>query len=221
MKLYSLPLSPFSARVRGALYAKSLAFEALAPPESFGTSEEFRKLSPMNKIPLLVRGDGTTLGESSVIVEYLEDAFPEPPLRPESAEALAQVRFVTQVADGYVMNVLGPLFLLFDAKEKDTRTITTQLAKLDDGLAKLEAVLTPASYAQGGRISTADVWLTPIRFSLDGFSAFAARPGLLDRYPRVNGYKDVAQRDPALGRVWSEMTEGLNAFMKRYAAGKA
>jgi glutathione S-transferase len=218
MKLYSLPLSPFAARVRGAVYAKGLAVEMLAPPDSFGTSAAFRKLSPTGRIPVLLRDDGTTLVESSVIVEYLEDAFPEVSLRPPGPEALAQVRLITQVADLYVMNALLPLFGLFDVKEKDTTAITAQLAKLHDGLAKLDALLAPQGYAHGGRLTTADVWLAPIRFSLDGFATFSGSSVLLDEHPRVAAYRDVIHGDPSLARVWQEMTDGLQRFMAGRAA---
>jgi glutathione S-transferase len=169
---------------------------------------------------VLVLDDGTTIPESGVIVEYLEDARPSPPLRPRSPEALARVRLITQVADLYVMNTMMPLFALFDAKEKDTAAIDAQLAKLDDGLGKLDALLAPKSFAHAGQLTTADVWLTPVRFTLDGLMGFSGRAGLLDRHPRVAGYRDVARADAALGRVWREMTDGLEAFMMSRAGGE-
>lgn len=43
---------------------------------------------------------------------------------------------------------------------------------------------------------------------------FSGRTTLLDDYKAVAGYAKVAQRDPALGRVWQEMTDGLAAMMK-------
>ena len=63
------------------------------------------------------------------------------------------------------------------------------------------------------QITVADVWLTPVRFTLDGLMGFSGRTGLLDRYKSVSAYADVARRDAALGRVWQEMTDGLKAFM--------
>ena len=75
MKLYSLPLSPYAARVRGAIYAKNLAVEIVTPPADWRTSPDFRALNPLVRIPVLVLDNGTTLPESGVIVEYFEDAF--------------------------------------------------------------------------------------------------------------------------------------------------
>ena len=217
MKLYSLPLSPFAARVRGAIHAKRLNVEIVTPPEDWRTSPDYRALNPMLRIPVLVLDDGTSLPESGVIVEYLEDAFPDPTLRPRSPAGLARVRLITQVADLYVMQAAMPLFFLFDAKTRDKVAIEAQLAKLDGGLRLLNDMLDAGSYAHGHRLSTADVWLTPVRFTLDGLMGFSGRTTLLDRYKSVAAYADVARRDAALGRVWQEMSDGLKAFMEMRA----
>jgi glutathione S-transferase len=218
MKLYSLPLSPYAARVRGAIYAKNLPVEIITPADDWRNSPEFRALNPLVKIPVLVLDDGTPLPESAVIVEYLEDRYPEPSLRPKTAEALARVRLITQVADLYVQQAMMPLFYLFDTPKRDDAAIETQLQKLKEGLTQLDALLQPGSYAHGERLTTADVWLTPVRFSLDGLMAFSGRSDLLKRYKSVDAYADIAKGDGILNRIWQEMTEGLNAFMASRAA---
>jgi glutathione S-transferase len=220
MKLYSLPLSPYAARVRGAIYAKNLPVEIITPADDWRNSPEFRALNPLVKIPVLVLDDGTPLPESAVIVEYLEDRYPEPSLRPKTAEALARVRLITQVADLYVQQAMMPLFYLFDTPKRDDAAIETQLQKLKEGLTQLDALLQPGSYAHGDRLTTADVWLTPVRFSLDGLMAFSGRSDLLKRYKSVDAYADIAKGDGILNRIWQEMTEGLNAFMASRAAAK-
>ncbi|HET6160118.1 MAG TPA: glutathione S-transferase family protein [Dongiaceae bacterium] len=221
MKLYSLPLSPYSARVRGAIYAKKLAVDIVTPPEGWRQSEEFRQINPARRVPILILEDGTALPESGVIVEYLEEAFPEIPLRPKDAKERARVRLITTVADLYVMQAAMPLFLLLDKEKIDDEAVAAGFEKLDGGLAHLDSLLRPGSYAQGDRISTADVWLTPVRFTLDGMIGFAKRPDLLDQHPAVAGYTDVIKRDLALSRVWQEMTDGLKNFYAARAAAKA
>jgi maleylpyruvate isomerase len=218
MKLFSLALSPFAARVRVAVHAKKLSVEIVAPPPDWRTSPEFRKLNPLVRVPVLVLDDGTSLAESGVIVEYLEDAYPETSLRPRSPKDLARVRFITQVAEQYVMPSIMPLFGLFDAKVRDEAAVTAAIAKLDSALKQLNDLLPPDSYASGDRLSTADAWLMPVRYSLDGLMNFSGRTELLDRHDAVRGYADVARRDPHLGRVWHEMDEGLKAFMASRAA---
>jgi glutathione S-transferase len=220
MKLYSLPLSPYAARVRGAIYAKKLAVE-IVPPPADRSAPEFRTLNPAGRIPILVLDDGTALPQSAAIVEYLEDAFPEPALRPRSAKERARVRLITTVAELYVMNVLLPIFYLLDAGSKDEAAIAAEFDKLDAGFAHLESLLRPGAYARGDSVSTADVWLTPVRFTLDGLIGFARRSDLLERYPAIAAYSDVIQRDPALSRVWQEMTDALKVFYAARAQGKS
>jgi glutathione S-transferase len=218
MKLYSLPLSPYSARVRGAIYAKQLDVEIAMPPEGWRQSEEFRQINPARRVPVLILEDGTALPESGVIVEYLEDAFPAIPLRPGHAKDLAHVRLITAVADLYVMQAVMPIFFLLDADKIDEQAVASGFEKLDAGLAHLESLLRPGAYAHGDRITTADVWLTPVRFTLDGMIGFAKRPDLLDRYPAIADYTDIIKRDGALSRVWQEMTDGLKSFYAARAA---
>jgi glutathione S-transferase len=220
MKLFSLALSPFAARVRVAVHAKNLPVEIVTPPSDWRTSPEFKKLNPLVRVPVLVLDDGTALAESGVIVEYLEDAYPETSLRPRSPKDLARVRFITQVAEQYVMPSIMPLFGLFDAKARDEAAITTQLTKLDGALKQLDGLLAPGAYANGDRLTTADAWLMPVRYSLDGLMNFSGRTNILDRHDAVRAYADVARRDPHLGHVWREMDDGLKAFMaSRTASG--
>ena len=220
MKLYSLPLSPYAARVRGAIYAKKLDVE-IVPPPADRSSPEFRALNPAGRIPILILDDGTALPESAVIVEYLEDAFPEPALRPRNAKDRARVRLITTVADLYVMQVLLPIFYLLDAGSKDEAAIALEFDKLDAGLGHLESLLRPGAFAHGDSVTTADVWLTPVRFTIDGLIGFAKRADLLDHHPAIAAYADVIRRDPALSRVWQEMTDGLKAFYAARAQGKS
>jgi glutathione S-transferase len=218
MKLYSLPLSPFAARVRGAIYAKNLAVEIVAPPEDWRTSPAYRKLNPLARIPVLVLDDGSGLPESGVIVEYLEDLQPEPALRPRAAKTLARARLINQVAELYVMGAMLPLFFLFDAKQRDEAAIEAGLGKLDQALGTLDGMLGAATYAVDSRLTITDIWLTPVRFTIEGLMGFSGRTRLLDRYKAFAGYREVAQGDPVLGRVWNEMTAGLQAFMASRAS---
>ncbi|MBI3453807.1 MAG: glutathione S-transferase family protein [Rhodospirillales bacterium] len=220
MKLYSLPLSPYAARVRGAIYAKGLPVEIATPPDGWRTSPEFRAINPMLRIPVLVLDDGASIPESAVIVEYLEDAYPGPALRPRSATALARVRLITAVADLYVMQAMMPVFHMADAATRDETAIKAQCAKLDTGLAQLDGLLDAGAYAHDGRLTTADVWLTPVRFSLDALLGFANLPTLLDRHKAVKAYAEVAKRDPVLGRIWNEMADGLKSFMASRAENR-
>jgi len=220
MKLISLDLSPFAARVRAAIYAKDLPIEIVAPPADWRTSPDFKKLNPLVRIPVLVLDDGSALFESGVIVEYLEDAFPDRhPLRPRAPVDRARVRLVTQLAEYYVIPAMMPLFGLFDTKARDEAAIAAQISKLDVALKHLNDRLSPGKYAVGDALTTADVWLAPLRYTLEGLMNFGGRTDLLNHYQALKAYNDIAQKDPYLGRIWREMDDSLKAFMASRAAG--
>ena len=79
MKLIGLPHSPYSARVRMQVYAKGIDLEH-AEPEGFRT-EGFKRFNVLGKVPVLDTGE-VCIPESGVIMDYLEDIHPSPPLRP-------------------------------------------------------------------------------------------------------------------------------------------
>src|ERR1700722_3611298 len=114
MKLYSVDLSPFAARVRVAIYAKNLPVEIVSPPEGGSKSEAYLALNPMGRVPVLVVGDGLALPESDAIVEFLADSFPDSGLLPATPEARAQARLIARVSELYVMPTLEPLFGLMN-----------------------------------------------------------------------------------------------------------
>jgi glutathione S-transferase len=219
MKLYSRPLSPYSARVRVALYTKNVPFETVVPEMGWSKDPAFLEVNPVGRIPVLVLDDGTKLIESGPIVEYLEDASPDPPMLPRAAADRARVRALTQLIEHDVQGAMMPLFVLFDKKrrgvleDRDAKAIEDEAAKLHKALGHVEAALPGKGLAYGEDVTIADAMLVPVRFSLDSLTTFAPMPTLLDAYPRIARYADTARRVSPLARVWDEMHEGLKVFM--------
>ena len=69
-------------------------------------SEDFVRLNPNGQVPVLVH-DGTVITESTVINEYLDDAFPEVPLRPKNLAERAQMRVWSKFVDEYFCPALS------------------------------------------------------------------------------------------------------------------
>ena len=77
--LYHQWLCPFSRKVRIALNEKRLEFQLRAEP-THHRREEFLALNPAAQVPVLVDEDGTVVADSSVICEYLDERYDDPPL---------------------------------------------------------------------------------------------------------------------------------------------
>jgi len=219
MKLYSFDLSPYSARARISIYAKKLPVEIVAPPAGGIKSAEYLALNPMGKVPVLILDDGVAIPESETIVEYLEDAFPEPALRPHGPEAAARVRLIARVAELYVKAPMFALFAQLDPKgTRDEAVVEAGLAKLSDGMTHLEKLMPPGDYAAGDRFTTADCELTPLCFFLNLVLSGLGRMDVLADHPRISGYIASSKKDPVLAKVLGEMAEGLKAFRRAQEA---
>jgi glutathione S-transferase len=100
MRLYEHPLSSYVQKVKIVLREKGLAFTA-EMPESFGTGSPegpFAAANPRTEVPVLIDGD-VTLFDSTVILEYVEERWPEPPLLPATPAARAFARITEDVCD--------------------------------------------------------------------------------------------------------------------------
>lgn len=107
LKFYHSPKSSASRRVRLFLEEKGLSYEAhvvnLATQEQH--SAAYLKINPMGVVPTILH-DGRPLHESSTICEYLDAAFPSPPLRPANPYDLAQMRNWVRYVDGLITNLI-------------------------------------------------------------------------------------------------------------------
>ena len=100
LELYHGPISTASERVRFVLAEKNLPWTSHPVDLMAGAQHEpaFRALNPKRQVPVLVH-EGRALAESSVIAEYLDDVFPENPLRPASARDRARGRLWDKTID--------------------------------------------------------------------------------------------------------------------------
>jgi glutathione S-transferase len=99
MILYDHPLSPYAQKVRIMLREKGVAFDARIP-DGLGSGDggDYALHNPRLEVPALVVGS-MTIYDSSVILEYLEDRFPDPALRPADPLRCAQCRMIEEVCD--------------------------------------------------------------------------------------------------------------------------
>ncbi len=101
MVLYDHPLSSYAQKVKIALREKDVAFEAVLP-EDFGRGEKntpFTAANPRGEVPVLLVDAQTAIFESSVIMEFIEERWPEPPLLPADPLARAAARITEEVCD--------------------------------------------------------------------------------------------------------------------------
>ena len=112
MKLYDFLPCPFGQKVRIVLAEKSLTYELIQIDLAQGDQRrpEFQRLNPFARVPVLVDED-TTVYDSTIIIEYLEDEYPEPPVLPTigSSALRARARLFEDFADASFTPQVGQL----------------------------------------------------------------------------------------------------------------
>ena len=94
IELYTHPMSPCAQKVRILLAEKGLDWQAhhIDLTQKENLKPEYLKLNPLGVVPTLV-DDGKVVIESSIICEYLDEAYPQKTFRPKDAYEVSKMRF--------------------------------------------------------------------------------------------------------------------------------
>ena len=180
LTLYDAPRCPYCARARIALAEKGLEYEVMEVDLSDRPQWIYEK-NPTGRVPV-IEEDAWILPESSVILEYLEERYPEPPLLPPDPGDRALARVWIFRHDDFTK----PYYALRRDEEGAAEKFDEQLAKLEDALSR-QPWLTGAEY---GLADIAYVpWVLRARdmlgVSLDGFPAVRDWLARLEERPAV------------------------------------
>lgn len=212
MLLYSGTLSLFARKVEIALGEKGLAFERVFVPftQTAGYAPkhpEVLRIHPLAKVPVLVDG-GLELFDSTLIFEYLEDAYPEPALYPAGAAARARCRMLEVFADEVMLPPLSRLMHRTEPTGQDAALRARQEeaavaaeARLAELYGVLEARLGGGEFFEGA-VSVADIAV----FMTVEFSLRLGGPGL-EGHPRLAAWFGRVAARPAFAKASAEMAE--------------
>lgn len=191
MKLISATPSPYARKIRIALAEKSVPFE-LQTEVPWNDDTSLPQHNPLEKLPVLLLDDGSSIWESSFILEWIERKFPEPPLLPADDDGILAHKRMDALATG----VCDAFVLVFfermrPAAHRSQPWTDRQMRKVHGGVAEIARVIGDRRYAVGDAFGIADI------------SAGSAL-----------GWLDV--RSPELG--WRETHPSLARYMDGLAA---
>jgi len=213
MRLFSVSFSPFAMRVRAAIRHKRAPIQISDPPGGL-RSDEYRKLVPTGKVPALLLDSGTVLSESLALLEYIDDRFPDPPLKPAKAENRARMRQIMQMTDAY----FGPSFMgLFGALRSSggLEQAASMFERAHDVLAQIERVAAPRELLLGREASLADYTLA------SNYWFYLQLPRVLDLPDpappaRIQSWWEEARELPALSAEWPAVKAGFAEYLRQY-----
>src|ERR1700730_11523823 len=165
IKLYDFLPCPFGQKVRVVLAEKGLSYE-LAPVD-LGQGEqrkrEFLRLNPFGRVPVLVDED-ITVYDSTIIAEYLEDEYPEPPLLPAigSSALRAQARTWEDIADTSFTVQVGQL--MTEMGKAESERDSNRIQRLQQWIEQMLSFLNHQLQGQdllASQFSLADIGFVP------------------------------------------------------------
>ena len=182
MILYDAARCPYCARVRLVLADKGLAYDPVEIDLDDRPAWIYEK-NPLGKVPVLEEDGGLVLPESVVIMEYLEERFPEPSLWPADPAERALGRLLVQQFDSR----LGDAYYALRRGEADAA------ARLERCLVALDGALAERPYLSGSAYGLADVAYFP------WLPRAEARLGVdLQPYPALASWLDRLAERPSV-----------------------
>lgn len=232
MKLYSGPLSLFSRKVEIALSEKGLVEGRDYAREMVPFSQErgyqpkhpvVLDCNPKGQVPVLVVDAALRLYDSTLILDYLEDAYPQPPLLPGEVTARAGARQIELYADEILFPLMRKLAYRTEALPQDEseRTALEQAgaeteARIAREYAKLEAQLGGRDFLCGA-LSIGDIGL----FMTMLFVRRMLGPKL-DPFPALAGWWARLMARPGFARAAQEIAAAdaaMTPALQTYAKG--
>ena len=206
LKLFEHPLSPYARKVKIALYEKGVAFERvhveplrIKPGDS--SYDDFAGASLRLEVPCLLDGDLRCF-DSTIIVDYIDERWPDPPLLPKSPQDRARARMVEDLCDTTVDAILWGLMEVRFFRRATQTQAEEMIARAGQQLAsvwdRMEGELGGRPWMSGAAFGRADASLIVhvAAASLFGFGPLERHPKLRDWSVKCQAVASV-QRDAA------------------------
>ncbi|MCQ0968976.1 glutathione S-transferase family protein (plasmid) [Paracoccus sp. TK19116] len=209
LTFYGHPLSSYCHKVLIALYETGAPFTfRQIDPSQQADRDLMASLTPMGKMPALVDDEaGVTLGESAIIIEWLDRHHPGPaPLLPRDPDAALQARTWNNIFDYHVMReaqqIVDARLFMDDAAEEPIGVFARN--SLDRSYAAIDRHMAGREWAAGD-FGLADCAAVPALFYAGFLHPFDDRPNLAAYFERL-----LAR--PSVARVHDEAKPWLQYF---------
>ena len=229
--LYDMPVSNHGARIRAIIYGKGITNDiTIKEPSSLGgmKSEEYMKLNPLGKMPLLVDDDNYPIPESDVIARYICDKYSEysPSFIPTDTKLKVLNDQICRWHDVYISNIQGCMYKApgtpFAHHGSNRKAALNELkqrfTEIEDLVTNFETKHYPnlcsrGGYLCGNEISLADATLFPtavfLMFMLPTFFQWKQEEVL---GPRLTKWYNFMLTIPYIKKVFDEMIPPLNKW---------
>ncbi len=193
-KLISATPSPYARKVRIALTEKGLPFELLTEVP-WNKTTATPKYNPLEKLPVLILEDGSSVYESNYILRYLELKHPEPPMLPADVDGILAARQLEVLCDGVCDAVVLTFFeRMRPADQQSKEWQARQRRKIDGGVREMSRLIDGRTFAVGNAFGLGDISVgTALGYLSVRFAEFDWR----SQYPNLAVHSATLERRPS------------------------
>ncbi|MGE3142990.1 MAG: glutathione S-transferase family protein [Hyphomonadaceae bacterium] len=209
MLIYEHPLSPYAQKVRIALREKGVPFECRLPRAlGAGVANGLEELTPRFETPVLI-AEGMRIFDSTIILEYVEERFPEPPLMPAAPIERARARMIEEVCDTHYEAInwaLGEIDYFGRGGEALGPSLRARaIEQIGHIHAWLTRLLSARDWLNGDQFGWADMAAAPYVSMSELFAVAPATPELAAWLARLKAR-------PSAAATFAEARDGLSGL---------
>lgn len=193
-KLISATPSPYARKVRIQLAEKGIPFE-LITEVPWNTDTQTPLHNPLEKLPVLICEDGSSVFESRYINEWIEYKHPAPALVPKDVDGILAVKRYEVIVDGACDALVMMFFEIARDKDKQSQPwFERQERKVDGALRYLSETIGAKKFCHANTFSLADIAVGTLLRYLS--VRWAAKPWR-EQYPNLAAYSDRLELRPS------------------------
>ncbi|WP_201597541.1 glutathione S-transferase family protein [Psychrobacter vallis] len=214
--LHGFAASNYYNMVKHALLYKELPFQEKL---IFAGSDELLRVSPVGKVPAITTAEGFNLSESSVICDFLEEAYPAIPLYPESATERALVRQIMKIAELYFELPSRRLIpYVFsgtnapDAVKEEVRQVLTR------GITALNQLCQFSPWIAGKELTMADIYMHYVNVVVKACASTQLDWDVLAEIPGMKEWNKTMSQSDIAQKIEADRVANMPEFMTHIKA---
>lgn len=210
LTIYAVPVSVYNAKIRILLRHKGVPFTELPPPGGYG-SAEYKSLVPSGNLPAMIHGD-LTLADSEAIAEYIEEAFPQTPMLPDTIKLRAKAREKSRLHDTRLEPAVRAIYpqVAYDGRDA--------AAVIEGGIAISKHLKSLSLFLETDPLNPETLWMCDCGFAVTfaWIKAFETAIGLPIDWPdAVLSYDARLRSHSVVAQELADYHAAMNAYLEK------
>lgn len=214
--LHGFPTSNYYNIVKHALLYKQIPFQEHL---IFTDNDKLLTVSPVGKVPAITTAEGVTLSESSVICDFIEEAYPDTPLYPESVTERAIVRQIMKIAELYFelpsRRLIPYVFSGTQAPDTLKQEVRQVLAR---GIPALNQLCQFSPWIAGQALTMADIYMHYVNVVVIGCASTQLDWDVLAEIPGMKEWNKTMSQSDIAQKIEADRVANMPEFMTHIKA---